>query len=191
MLVGNPGVWSALTSHLEQCCTSDKQRMDVESVIVVTGPTGCGKSTGVHHVLERLGFHITTLDCWNAREMKEAITTACKCPLVATLQNALHQPRILLIDSMEVLVEFDPSVPAALNTLTKTKRLPHVPIMCVMNQCVAARFKAFPNVFALEAPCDRDIADFVTRRFGSSMQLDKVTPDFGNLHALCVVLQEG
>lgn len=158
MLVGNSDVWAALSTHLRAACGAGKTRMDEQSVVLVTGPTGCGKSMGIHHLLGELGCHVTELDCWNAREMKDGIVAACKCPLLATLQNRLDQPRIILIDSAEVLVEFDPSVPAALHILVKSKGLPHVTILCVVNDCAAARFKKFPNRFAMQALTQEDVA---------------------------------
>lgn len=151
--------WDALARHLDAHRTG--ARLGPHSVVVVSGPPRCGKTTGVLNVLK--GWDVTALDCWNARELRDRLVTACRCPLVASLSEGPPRPRALLLDSLEFLLSLDPTVPAALWTLVSAKSLPHVVLVCVVDESCEGRLRKFPAHFRIAGPAAPSNAEGVVR----------------------------
>jgi DNA polymerase III delta prime subunit len=87
-----------------------------QACLLMTGPTGTGKTYGVEQMCSQLGMVIRRIDstnCHSIRELEDMLNKAVH----TTVEEALLQQgakRVLLIDELEVLLQTDRNMPSVL-----------------------------------------------------------------------------
>lgn len=128
----NPNAWVSLWSHFEKTPYLP---------IFVHGPTGCGKTRGVHQLITHMGMRPVCLDAVEADDTNQLVTWVRRTREAHTLKRQ----SVIIIDDME---GFTPNARAELVKLAADRRTELNPMVLMCNSRRDPMWKAFPNGIA-------------------------------------------
>lgn len=127
----NPNAWTALWTHL-----NTKSHVPV----FVHGPTGCGKSRGVHDLVRHMGLRPVFIDAVEADDTNQLVTWVKRTREARTMKRQ----SVIILDDME---GFTLNARAELAKLSKDERMELNPMILICN----ARRDPMWNAFSKRA----------------------------------------
>lgn len=125
----NPNAWVALWSHIDKT---------PHVPVFVHGPTGCGKTRGVHQLITHLGMRPVCLDAVEADDTAQLVTWIRRTREARTLKRQ----SVIILDDME---GFTPNARAELAKLASDQRSELNPLVMICNSRRDPMWRAFPK----------------------------------------------
>jgi len=128
----NPNAWVSLLSHIDRT---------PHVPVFVHGPTGCGKTRGVHQLITHLGMRPVWLDAVEADDITQLLTWIRRTREARTLKRQ----SVIILDDME---GFTLNARAELAKLAADQRSGLNPMVMICNSRRDPMWKAFPKRIA-------------------------------------------
>lgn len=125
----NPNAWVSLWSHIDKT---------PHIPVFVHGPTGCGKTRGVHQLITHLGMRPVCLDAVEADDTAQLVTWIRRTREARTLKRQ----SVIILDDME---GFTLNVRAELAKLAADQRSELNPLVMICNSRRDPMWKSFPK----------------------------------------------
>jgi len=125
----NPNAWISLLSHIDKT---------PHVPIFVHGPTGCGKTRGVHQLITHLGMRPVCLDAVEADDTAQLVTWVRRTREARTLKRQ----SVIILDDME---GFTPNARTELAKLAADQRCELNPMVMICNSRRDPMWKGFPK----------------------------------------------
>lgn len=157
----NPNTWVALSSHLDKT---------PHVPVFVHGPTGCGKTRGVHQLITHMGMRPVYLDAVEADDTTQLVTWIRRTREARTLKRQ----SVIILDDME---GFTPNARAELAKLAADQRSELNPMVMICNARRDLMWKAFPKRIAevrLFAPNEHTLLRWFSTCYQWTSHHDKV-----------------
>lgn len=157
----NPNAWVALLSHLDKA---------PHVPVVVHGPTGCGKTRGVHQLVTHLGMRPVCLDAVEADDTNQLVTWIRRTREARTLKRQ----SVIILDDME---GFTPNARAELVKLAADQRSGLNPMVMICNSRRDPIWRPLPTSIAdvrLFAPNEYTLLRWFSKCYSWTSHHDKV-----------------
>lgn len=125
----HPNAWTSLWSHLDKT---------PHVPVFVHGPTGCGKTRGVHQLITHMGMRPVCLDSVEADDTAQLVTWIRRTREARTLKRQ----SVIILDDME---GFTPNARTELAKLAADRRSELNPLVMICNSRRDPMWKAFPK----------------------------------------------
>lgn len=125
----NPNAWVSLWSHIDKT---------PHVPVFVHGPTGCGKTRGVHQLITHLGMRPVCLDAVEADDTAQLVTWIRRTREARTLKRQ----SVIILDDME---GFTPNARVELAKLAADQRSGLNPMVMICNYRRDPMWRAFPK----------------------------------------------
>lgn len=150
MFIGNTDRYAELLEWLKG---------GVESVCIVAGPTGCGKTYGIHTAALETNKLVTVLDtatCLNGKDFKDKYTKTTQSNVIAQFTKVKEGDRLIFVDELEALLMIDRMF------LSNLKNLPSSIKVIIAATPEAAKRVLIPHrLIRLDVASVNDIIEFL------------------------------
>ena len=139
-IIGNPIRFRAVEEWLRNFCVS-QNGISIQSVFIVTGPHGIGKTTRIHEIVrecKRWAISIHPTNCHTSKDLADMVFKACNAQNLAQLFT-IRTPgaddllgKCIVIDEFETLIANDRNIASTLsNLIIKSRSLADIPVIII------------------------------------------------------------
>lgn len=184
-LLGNAWIWEHVEKHV----------VGGKGFVFVLGPTGIGKTHTMRQICIHHGIDAFCIDggsCANGKELQDLISKQTTSRIVQELSD-MQQPKCIVIDELETLIQYDRCVPSVLQTFSNST----MPIVCIGHKLLEKKLVSmFPTcrVYVCSAPSDTDICIWLKQYTNGSIPYNRILHISetcnGNIHLVMQMLHD-
>ena len=167
--VGNHLAYQKFLAWLARSFDSTS-KLSMESVCIIIGPPGVGKTYGMRHACAKLQKVLHTLDSQNIhnfKDCKDHICKMCSSNITSQFMQVTRADQIVCLEELETLMSMDRTFCHSLQKLLESKALPHVPIVMTCQYHEKRKvLEALEGATVIElcVPSEVDVLVFLRRR---------------------------
>jgi hypothetical protein len=165
VFVGNHIAYEELLGWLKKDLQQNA-KLSYDSVCLVSGASGIGKTTGVIKAVESLNQKLIKIDCTsciNSKDFKDILLKVATSDLIAQLEHTSIE-RVILIDELEAFVSLDRTFVNSFVNILDSKSFRNIKIIITCS-LPDLKFFAKCKIISLYYPKEADIIVFLRNEF--------------------------